>query len=117
MAIAAGYDILNELAKKTGAPLKCRRMIIDIAADEAVIIYYETYADKQVFDVDITKGAKAISVSDVCKPFPKCDYAAGEPINKPDREPEILCGYFKQTVSQKYCCKCKAGAVPENTNA
>jgi hypothetical protein len=56
--IAMENDVLQKwfdyLESKGFAPKNTRRVIIDIQWDNAVMVYYETFADKAMFDFDLT---------------------------------------------------------------
>ncbi len=49
-------------------PSEVRRVIIDIPLDEPAVVYYECYADKRMFSIDLVNlvsGTKAVNVMDV----------------------------------------------------
>ena len=64
------FKWVQPLMDKGLVPLNCRRIVIDIPADGAIKVYYETFAARQVLDVcieEVMKGdikAQAIEKTD-----------------------------------------------------
>ena len=62
------YDHSSELVKSlidSGiVPDNCCRVIIDIAYDNAVKVYYEVYGDERLLDIDFAKHILTINQSD-----------------------------------------------------
>ncbi len=49
--VIAGCALGRVLTDAGLIPDNCRRIVIDIAANEAAIVYYETYADEELLKV------------------------------------------------------------------
>jgi len=61
-----GHDpgLIKALEKAGVLPGNCRRVIIDIAFDSLVTIYFETVADERLLDVDLATHLKIIKTDD-----------------------------------------------------
>jgi hypothetical protein len=66
--IIRGY--LGDLEAAGIVPPETRRVIVDINTNCVATVYYECFADKRMFSIDLTKalaGADVVSVADMAE--------------------------------------------------
>ena len=55
-------SIQQQLIDAGIVPDNCTRVIIDIGLDSILKVYYETYGDKRIFDLDLMSALKDVEV-------------------------------------------------------
>lgn len=67
ISLQAANDWVRSLQRQGIVPPNTRRVILDVQADKVPTIYYECWADEQVFQVDIVEALRewpAVRVSE-----------------------------------------------------
>ncbi len=48
-------DLIKAMSDAGIIPDLCKRVVIDITADDCVTLYYETFSDKRIIEIDLPK--------------------------------------------------------------
>ncbi|KKN81059.1 hypothetical protein LCGC14_0322780 [marine sediment metagenome] len=64
LADGLSSPLFQEWSKTCDLPKECRRMAIDVAVDDVVIVYYECFGDEETLaKMPSLKGAKVVHVA------------------------------------------------------